>query len=94
MTSIGFAGYATEFRSAVEAREFSLAQAALQEYIAYFRSRPRTLEEVNDARNLLQWGLQHTHAHKTQIAEELMLLKTVFEAYKPTRRSHTWRIEG
>jgi hypothetical protein len=94
MTSAGLGRYAAEFRSAVEARAFSSAQAALEKYIACFRCRPRTLTEVDDARGLLQWGLQQTHVHKTQIAEELMLLKTVFEAYKPPRRVNTWRVEG
>jgi hypothetical protein len=94
MTSPGLAQHANQFRSAVEAGEFSLAQTALREYVACFRSCPRTLLEVESARNLLQWGIRITKSHKAQIAEELMLLKRVFDAYKPAGRVHTWRIDG
>ena len=54
----------------------------------------RTLREVEEARSLLQWGIQATKVNKAQIAEEMMLLKRVFDAYKPARRFYTWRVDG
>ncbi|HEY3835910.1 MAG TPA: hypothetical protein VGL72_05045 [Bryobacteraceae bacterium] len=94
MTPTSLARHAARFRSAVEARDFRAAQAALDDYVAHFRSRGRSLKEVDDARNLLAWGLQQTHAHKAQIAEELMLLKTLVDAYARPVSPHTWRVEG
>jgi hypothetical protein len=94
MTPTSLAQYANQFRSAVEARHFSLAQTALRDYVACFRSCTRTLREVEDARKLFEWSIQATKAHKAQMAEELMLLRRVFDAYRPARRPHTWRLEG
>jgi hypothetical protein len=94
MTSTSLTHHANKFRLAVESRDFSLAQTALREYVACFRSCSRTAHEVADARKLLQWGIQATKAHKAQMAEELMLLKRVFDAYRPARLAHTWRLEG
>ena len=94
MTSSSLAAYANKFRAAVEARDFPLAQAALRDYSACFRSRSRTREEVAEARNLMMWGIEATKAHKAQMAEELMLLKRVCDAYRPAPRAHHWRVEG
>ncbi len=94
MTSTSLTHHANKFRLAVESRDFSLAQTALREYVACFRSCSRTLREVEEARSLLQWGIQATKVNRAQIAEEMMLLKRVFDAYKPARRFHTWRVDG
>jgi hypothetical protein len=82
------------FRTAVEARDFVRAQQHLQEYFTWFRSGPRTAHEMEQARDLLEYGLQITRARKAGISEELMLLRSVFDAYRPPRRFHTWRLEG
>ncbi len=82
------------FRAAVEAHDLSRAESALRQYVEWFRSRPRTLQEVGDARNLFAWGVQVTTAHKARVAEELILLTKVLNAYAPRKRSHTWRLQG
>ena len=94
MIPSGLTRHAEQFRSAIEGHDFALAQTALQDYINCFRSCPRTLPEIEDARNLLQWGIRLTTSQKAQIAEELMLLKRVFDAYRTPRRSSTWRLDG
>lgn len=92
MTDLGQC--AEQFRSAVEARDFTLAQTALQEYVDHFRSRSRTLPEIEEAKRLFEWGITATKTEKAQMVEDLMLLKRVFDAYGPPRRFHTWRLEG
>jgi len=94
MTGSDLASHAEAFRAAVTAHNPSLAQTALQQYIMCFRSYSRTLAEIEDAKNLLQWGIEATKTHKVQLAEDLMLLKCAFDAYKSPRRCHTWRLEG
>lgn len=94
MTTTGLGDHANKFRSAVESHDWSLAQTALQEYVQCFRSCSRTLPEVEEARNLLQWAVLATRARKARMAEELMLLKKIVDAYRPPMRFHTWRIEG
>jgi hypothetical protein len=82
------------FRAAVEAHDFSRAEAALRDYVTWFRSESRDLAEIESARNLLQWGISVTTAHKVQLVEELTRLKRVFGAYLPYTCSQTWRIVG
>jgi hypothetical protein len=94
MTSSSLDHQASSFRAAVEAQDFSLAQTALAEYVKRFRSTNRTLQEVEEARTLLEWGVQAAKAQKAQMAEELMLLKRVCDAYGSSRPFHTWRLEG
>jgi len=94
MTPTGLTQHAEAFRTAVEARDFFRAQTVLREYVDRFRSRSRDLAETEDAKRLLQWGIEATKAHKAQVVEELMLLKRFFDAYGPPKRNHTWRIEG
>jgi hypothetical protein len=94
MTSTDLAPHAESFRSAVKAHEFALAQTALQKYVSCFQSCCRTLQEIEEARNLLQWGVEATKAQKAQLAEELVLLRRVFDAYRPPKRFHTWHVEG
>jgi hypothetical protein len=94
MTSHDLAHLTEQIRSAVAAHDFARAQTALREYVACFQSCSRTPAEIEDALNLLQWGVQSFKAQKAQMAEELMLLRRVFDAYGPPKRFHTWRIEG
>ncbi len=82
------------FRSALEAHDFPRAEAALQEYVTWFKSGSRSLQEIESARNLFKWGIEVTSARKVRIAEELMRLKRVFDAYLPNRHSQTWRVIG
>lgn len=82
------------FRSALAAHDFTRAEEALRDYVTWFGSAPRNLEEIESARNLLRWGIEVTRARKVGIAEELMRLKSVFDAYLPNRRSQTWHVIG
>jgi len=94
MTTNGLAHHAEMSRAAIDAHDFPLAQIALQKYVICFRSRCRSIEEIDDARNLLQWGIAASKAQKAQLAEELMLVKRFFDAYRAPRRDHTWRIDA
>jgi hypothetical protein len=82
------------FRAAVEAHDFPRAETALRDYVTWFRSESRDLQEIESAKNLLQWGIKVTSAHKVQIVEELTRLKRVFDAYLPRTHTQTWRIVG
>jgi hypothetical protein len=86
--------HAETFRLAVESGDCSRAEAVLREYVAWFRSGPRTLQEIEAARNLFEWGVQAATSRKAHLAEELMFLTRVFDGYVPPRRSHTWRLDG
>ena len=94
MTGASLDQQANAFRAAVEAQDLALAQAALAEYVKCFRSSNRTVQEVEEARTLLQWGVQAAKTQKAHMAVELMLLKRVCDAYGSLRPFHTWRIEG
>ena len=85
---------AEAFRSALEAHDFVRARKALEEYLAWFRSGPRTVDEIRKARDLFEWGVRNTTAQKARISEDLMILKSVLEAYGPRPRSSTWRLEA
>ena len=82
------------FRSAVEAHDFPRAEAALREYVTWFKSASRSREEIESARDLFEWGVGVTCARRVQIAEELMRLRTVLDAYQPPTRVETWRVIG
>jgi hypothetical protein len=82
------------FRTALEAHDFPVAETALRDYVAWFRSETRNLQEIESARTMLAWGIDVTSAHKVQIAEELIRLKRVFDAYVPQPFTQTWRIVG
>lgn len=82
------------FRTALEAQDFPRAEAALKDYITWLRSEPRTAEEIKSAMNLFEWGIGAASERKVQIAEELMRLKSFFEAYLPGRCTETWHIVG
>ena len=94
MTSTSLAHHAEIFRQAIEAHDFPSAQSALEAYIACFQSRSRRLAEIEAARHLLAWGVQAAQTQKAQMAEDLMLLRNVVDAYGSPRRCHTWRLDG
>ena len=82
------------FRAAVEARDFARAELALRQHVAWFKSASRDCQEVESARELVKWGISVTSAHRIEIAEELMRLKTVVDAYLPRKPGETWRMVG
>jgi hypothetical protein len=86
--------YEEAFRSAVEAHDFSRAEAALRDYVGWFKSESRGPEEIESAKNLVQWGIGVTSAYKVKLVEELTRLKRVFDAYQPRSHTPTWRIVG
>ena len=86
--------HAEMFRLAIESGDCSRAEAALQEYLAWFQSGPQTLEEVETARNLFNWGVQAAMARKANLAEEWMTMKRVVDGYVPPRRSQPWCLDG
>ena len=94
MTPALLAIYAEGLQSAIQAHDFSGAQSALHAYCTCFRSRGRNLKEVEEARNLLRSSVQLAQAQKAHLAEELMRLKRICEAYGSPTLSHTWRLEG
>jgi hypothetical protein len=94
MTSQSLTNRAELFRAAIQAHDIVRAGHALKEYVACFQSAPRTVQEVEQARDLFEWGVRLTRTQEARMSEELMLLKSVFDAYRPPRRFHTWRIEG
>jgi hypothetical protein len=82
------------FRSALEAHDLARAEAALQDYVTWFKSESRSRQEIESARNLFKWGIHVTSTRKARIAEELMSLKRVFDAYLPRKHTQTWRVIG
>jgi hypothetical protein len=95
MTPPGPNSRAELFRKAVEADDFSAAEAALQNYLTWFRSAPRTPVEVAQAKSLCEWGVQVATARKSGLAGKLSRLTTVFAGYRPSRPSiHTWNIDA
>jgi hypothetical protein len=81
-------------RSAIENGQLVRAERELLAYIAWFQSGPRTLEEVESARDLLGWAIGAVKAQSAQAAEELARLTKVADGYAPGRRLHTWQLQG
>jgi len=94
MTQPDLNPYAKVFRAAVEANDYSLAEAAMHNYITWFRSAPRTLAEVAHAKNLFTWGAEAAMARKARLAGELARVTRFFGGYRPSATSHTWYVEG
>ena len=94
MTSPSLTHCAEIFRQAVEASNFRLVEAALQSYIACFRSQSRTLQEFERAGNLLQWSILATQLHKAHLSDALMQLRRVFQAYEKANPNPTWGVEA
>jgi hypothetical protein len=81
-------------RSAIENGQLVRAEDEFKAYIAWFQSGPRTLEEVESARDLLGWAIGAVKAQSAQVAEELARLIKVADGYGPARRLHTWQLQG
>jgi len=94
MTSLGPGGREDQLRAAVEQEDFGSAQRALEDYLAWFRSAPRDLPEVSEARNLMVWAVEAATSRKARIAQELGRLTTFFKGYGRPRISHTWHVDG
>lgn len=82
------------FQAAVEACDFPRAETELQKYLAAFTSQPRSLVEVESARELFEWGAQTTESNKRAMAEDLMILRRVLKDYVPPRPRQTWCVDG
>jgi len=81
-------------RSAIDGDDTVSAEAALQEYVACFRSEARTLVEVAQARGAIEAALQIAAARRAAIASELARLTTVASVYKAPRMSNTWQLDA
>jgi hypothetical protein len=80
--------------AALESDDYPRVQAAIQEYLVWFRSAPRTLEEVDDARQLFESGVEAAKDHRLQIVEKLHRLTRVFDNYVPPRNPHVWHLDA
>jgi hypothetical protein len=97
MTSDPVPAHVEAFRSAIEVDDYARAEAAIQEHAVWLQAGPRTLEEIEQARNLFQWGIQVARARKAHVAEELdelVRLKKVIDGYAPRTAAHVWHIDG
>jgi hypothetical protein len=74
-------------RDAVDSHDLRRAERALDNYIACFRSAPRTRGEIEGARALLNWSIERTRMYRARILDFL-------HAYGPTRLKHTWHVEA
>ena len=79
---------------ALESNDSARAHAALTEYLAWFRSAPRTPEEVDGARQLLESGVEAAKDQRLQIVEKLHRLTRVFDNYVPPRNPHAWHLDA
>lgn len=82
------------FRLALGDDDLSSAEAAMREYVACFRSKPRTLVEVAQAQDTIEAGLQIVVARKAALAAELARITTVSSVYSAPRISNTWRLDA
>jgi hypothetical protein len=85
---------ADAFRAAVISKDIAAIDAALADYLAWFRSSRRDLAEVATARDLMEWGLQSAAEHRTVIANEIARLQTLSAAYYPHQADNTWGVEA
>ena len=63
-----------QFWTAIESCDYAAAGPALDEYLTWFRSAPRAIDEVEAARNLLEWALQTARAAKLRMVGEMTFL--------------------
>jgi hypothetical protein len=94
MTPPGFNSREETFRSAVEADDLSSVSAALQDYLAWFGSEPRSLAEVAAARELMQSCAETAASRRSNLALQLARLSTVSAGYGALRISNTWRLDA
>jgi hypothetical protein len=77
---------AQSLQAAIESCDYVGAGAAADEYLAWFQSAPRTIEDVEAARDLLAWALQGARAAKLRMTGEMAFLPS-------TLATHTWEID-
>ena len=94
MTAPEFSSREESFRSAVEADELSAVSEALQDYLAWFGSEPRSLAEVAAARELMQSCLETAASRRSNLELQLARLSTVSAGYCALRTSNTWRLDA
>jgi hypothetical protein len=58
-------------RSAIESGDYAGANAALNDYMKWFKSAPRTAGEIERVRTLLDWAVRATCAGKVKLAGEM-----------------------
>jgi hypothetical protein len=85
---------AEAFRAAVVSKDLTAIDAALVDYLVWFRSNGRDLTEAAKARDLMEWGLEAVAEHRTGIANRIALLQTLSAAYWPHRAASTWGLDA
>lgn len=94
MTPPGQNRHADALRRAIEADDFSFAQAAIGNYFTWFHSAQRSLAEVAEAKQLYTWGMEAAGARKARLADSLARAINVFSRYRPAPVRHTWHVTG
>jgi len=64
----------TQVRAAMEDGDYAAARAAVEDYAAWFRSAPRTIDDVEATKDLMEWGLRSARAAKHRMAGEMAFL--------------------
>ena len=82
------------FRAAVVSKDLAAIDAALVDYLVWFRSSGRDLAEAAKARDLMEWGLESVAEHRTGIANQIALLRNLSAAYWPHRAANTWGLDA
>ena len=85
---------AVTLEAAVASDDFSLAQTALDSYLASFRSSGRSLAEVGEALQLIERSLSAALTRRSKLAGELARLRNLHGGYRPPRISTTWHVEA
>jgi hypothetical protein len=80
--------------AALASDDLSLAQSALDSYLASFRSSGRSLAEVSEALQLIDRSLLAARTRRVKLAGELARLRNLHGGYRPPRISTTWHVEG
>lgn len=76
----------TRLRAAIESGDFAAAAVALDEYVARFHERPKTLEEAAAAKEFLAAMLEAMRAARAGMAAEMAFLPSAAAA-------HTWSLD-
>jgi hypothetical protein len=85
---------AATLEAALASDDFSLAQAALDSFLASFRSGDRSLAEVSEALQLVDRSLSAAVTRRMKLAGELARLRHLHGGYRPPRISTTWHVEA
>ena len=85
---------ATTLEAALASDDFSLAQSALDSYLASFRSSARSLPEVAEALQLIDRSLSVALSRREKLAGELARSRNLHGGYCSPRISTTWHVEA